>query len=317
LNVLLLEALTDGPMQQGELRRVVGSPAQTTLRAGLRRLTEIGVVEKRRRNRFPGTLEYELTRPGRDLLFVLDVLRRWLERSADGPLAVGSGGAKAATKALAEAWSTTMLRALAAGPLSLTELDGVIGSLSYPAIERRLSAMRLAGQIVPQPGNGPGTPYAITEWLRLGLAPLAVAARWERRHLPEATAPIGRLDVETAFLLAVPMLSLPDDATGSFRLAAEVSNGDERRLAGVTVEAAGGRATSCATELNGDPNAWVLGPPGGWLEAVIERDTECLELGGDRGLAEAFLEALHTALFDPFGKFALDPRASIRHDESN
>ncbi len=40
-----------------------------------------------------------------------------------------------------------MLRALAAGSLSLTELDRLIGALSYPSLERRLVAMRLAGLV--------------------------------------------------------------------------------------------------------------------------------------------------------------------------
>ncbi|HXS47363.1 MAG TPA: winged helix-turn-helix transcriptional regulator, partial [Solirubrobacterales bacterium] len=128
LNILILRALSEGPKRQTELRRVAGAPAQTTLRAHLQGLSEIDAIVKSRRNRFPGVLEFELTEAGRDLLSVTTALGRWLRCAPEGPLELGSDAAKAAVKALADGWSTTMLRALAAGPLSLTELDHIIGS---------------------------------------------------------------------------------------------------------------------------------------------------------------------------------------------
>ena len=297
LNCLILRSLSEGPKQQAELRRETGSPAQTTLRAQLKKLTEIGALAKHRRNRFPGVLEYELTAPGQDLLFVAGVLERWLESAPEGTLPLGGGAAKAAIKALVEGWSTAILRALAASPLSLTELDSIIGGLSYPSLERRLAAMRLAGQIEARRGNGRGTPYAVTDWLRQAVAPLAASARWERRHLPQATAPIGRLDVEAAFLLAVPLLRLPGELSGSCRMAAEIPNGRGQRLAGVTVEVENGGIVSCGAHLQGKPSAWALGSPAAWLGAVIEHDTDRLELGGECRLYRALLDGLHGALF--------------------
>ncbi len=298
LNVLILKALAEGPMQQIELRRAAGSPAQSTLRAQLKRLAEIGAIERHRRNSFPGVLEHELTAAGRNLLGVLDILERWLSQAPEGPLTLGSNQAKAAIKALADGWSTTMLRALATGPLTLTELDGIIASLSYPSLERRLAAMRLAGLVEPCPGNGRGTPYAITAWQRLGIGPLSAAARWEGRDLPEQSASIGRLEVETAFLLVVPQLRLPGELSGSCRLAAEVSAAGKRRLAGVVVKVkSGGTILSCTTSLERNADAWALGPAAAWLGAVIERDLDGLELGGDCALSRSLVEGLHEVLF--------------------
>jgi DNA-binding HxlR family transcriptional regulator len=314
LNVLVLRALAEGPKQQAELRRAAGLPAQTTLRAQLKRLTDVGAVEKHRRNRFPGVHEYELTAAGRDLLFVADVLERWLERAPDGPLALGENAAKAAIKALAEGWSTTMLRVLAAGPLSLTELDGIITSLSYPALERRLAAMRLASLVKARASDGRGTPCGVTNWLRQGVAPLASAIRWERRHLPRDTAPIARLDIEAAFLLALPLLRLPSDVSGSCRMAAEMANGGERRLAGAMIELRNGKIASCATQLRGDPDAWALGSAPAWLDALIARDADRLELGGDCQLASALVDALHQVLFASVSPTALDLESSISDD---
>lgn len=297
LNVLILRSLAESPKQQADLRRETGTPAQTTLRAQLKRLTEIGVISKERRNRFPGILEYELTAAGRDLLFVASTLENWLAISPSGLLSFGDNAAKAAIKALVEGWSTKMLRALAARSLSLTELNRIIGNLSYPALERRLGAMRLAAQVEARSANGRGRPYSVTKWARQGIAPLAAAGRWERRYLPEATPPIRRNDVEAAFLLAVPLLRLPSDVDGSCRMGAEFHNGSQRRLAGVMATVEAGQVVSCATQLQGHPDAWALGSPTGWLNAVIEHDDTSLELGGDCHLARSLLGGLHQALF--------------------
>jgi DNA-binding HxlR family transcriptional regulator len=297
LNVRILRSLTDEPKQQAELQRECGLPAQTTLRAQLKRLAEIGAIEKHRRNRFPGVIDYELTPVGQNLLFVAAVLEHWLGQAPDGPLPLESGAAKAATKALVEGWSTTMIRTLASGPLSLTELNSVITSLSYPSLERRLSAMRVVGQVEASAGVGRGRPYALTDWLRRATAPLAAAARWERRYLPHSTAPIAQLDVEATFLLTLPLLEVQAEPTGFCRLATELTKGGSRRLAGVTVEVEAGRIVSFSTRLQGHPDAWALGSAGAWLSAVIESERGGLELGGDCRLASSLLDALHADLF--------------------
>jgi len=296
LNVLLLQALAEGPKQQAELRRETGLPPQTTLRAQLKRLAELGAIEKHRRNRFPGVLEYELTASGEELLRVVETLEHWLGMSENGPLPLGGSAAKSVVKALAEGWSTTMLRVLAARPLSLTELDRIIGSLSYPSLERRLAALRVAGLIEPHTGDGRGTPYGATKWLRYGVAPLAAATRWERRRSPDITAPVGRLDVEAALLLAVPLLRLPAEFSGACRLGAEIVNG-KSRLAGAMVSIRRGEVAGCSTNLQGHPDAWALGSISAWLNALLEHDVDSLELGGDCRFVRTLIERFHKTLF--------------------
>ncbi len=297
INSLLLQTLAVGAARQPELREAAGSPAQTTLRAHLKALSDIGAIARHRRNRFPGALECELTSAGRDLLAVLDTVERWLEGAPEGPLALGTDAAWAAVRALAEGWSTTIMRVLAARPLSLTELDHIIGTLSYPSLERRLGAMRLAGQIEARPGKGRGTPYAVTRWLRQGIAPLAAATRWERRHLPQNTPPVAPIDTEAAFLLTAPLLRLSSDLSGACRLAMEIPNGRNPSLAGVLIDVKRGRVVSCATQLRGNPDAWASGSAEAWLTALIDADSDGLELGGDSRLARTFLEGLHEVLF--------------------
>jgi len=295
INVHVLKALADGPRSLIDLRREAGSPPQTTMRGHLRTLTETGVLIRRRQNDFPGSLDFELTPVGQELWAVARVLDAWLQAAPDGPLQLGSSSAKSAVKALVEGWGTSMVRALAARPFSLTELNGLINGLSYPSLERRLGAMRLAGLIERTPGRGRGTPYAVTSWLRGSIGPLGAAARWERANATATTVPIRRLDAEAAFLLTVPLLRLPPDASGVCRLAVEVGGGDQ--LAGVLVEVDEGRVVSCIAKVQGQADAWATGSAHAWLRAVIEEDTEQIEIGGSSQLARALLEGLHSSLF--------------------
>jgi DNA-binding HxlR family transcriptional regulator len=297
LNIAILRALAHRPRRQTDLRREVGLPAQTTLRTQLKRLSEIGAISKERRDGFPGMIDYQITIGGHELLLVVETLARWLAISPSGPLRVDDNAAKAAINALAEGWSTTVLRALAASPLSLTELNRVIASLSYPSLERRLGALRLAGQIEAMPSNGRGTPYGVTDWLRHGVAPLAAAARWERRRAAGTSPPIRRLDIEGMFLLALPLLRLPTETAGTCRMAMEIQNGGRSRSAGVTTTVERGGITACTINLESRADAWVHGSTTGWLEAITERDTDRLELGGDCGLARALLDGLQGVLF--------------------
>jgi DNA-binding HxlR family transcriptional regulator len=298
LNTFVLQALAEGPRSLVDLRCEVGCPPQTTMRGHLRNLNELGVVTRRRQNDFPGSLDYELDDPGRELLIVAEVLQSWLAVAPEGPLPFGSIAAKSAIKALVDGWATSMLRALAARPLSLTELDDLISGVSYPSLERRLAAMRQAGLVEARKGRGRGTPYAVSEWTRQAVASLTMAARWEQLHLRGEGRPITNRDAETVLLLATPLLRLGPDASGSCRLAVRTANGEDRRLVGVMVEVEEGRIASCVSRLEGKPSAWAVGPLAAWLAAVLEHDAGLLEVGGGHaGLAVDLVEGLHQSLF--------------------
>lgn len=293
LNVQVITSLSEEPKSLMDLRRAAGSPPQTTMRGHLKQLTQIGVLERRRQNNFPGNVDYELGKPGRELLEVAAVLRRWLERCPEGPLPLGSVAAKSSIKALVEGWSSTIVRALATRALTLTELNRLIVGINYPSLERRLGAMRLAGQIEARPGRHRGTPYTVTRWLREAMAPLAAAAHWEREHLAAAATAVAPIDAEAAFLLTVPTLRLPSDQDGICRLTVEIRAGGEHRLAGVVAVVEEGRVVSCASRLKGPADGWVSGSAAAWLRAVVEGEEAPLEIGGDSDLSRSFLDLLH------------------------
>jgi DNA-binding HxlR family transcriptional regulator len=286
-------------MRLSALRNELGGPPQSTLRGILAKLVEIGALTRGFGNR-PSLLAYELTPFGEDLLLAANATEAWLALAPDGPVALESAAAKVAIKALAGGWASTVVRALAARPLTLTELDKLIDGYTYPAIERRLSAMRHAGQVeLGANGNGSkGRQYIISPWLRLGIGPLTVAARCERRHMAKATAPIARIDVESAFLLVAPLLDLDRDMSGFCQLAVEAGSGNSRQpWAGAQVTLENGSASSCVARLEPRPETWVTGRAAAWLDAVIGRDPDLLEFGGDVDLGREIVQGLHDTLF--------------------
>lgn len=298
LNDQLLSGLADGPMQLPELRRAAGSPPQSTLRSHVRSLIEFGVIERRRHREFPVTVDYEIATPGRELLEVREVLGAWLAEAADGPVALGTPAAKSAIKALVDGWSSTIIRAVVARPLSLTELNRLISGHNYPSLERRFGAMRLAGLLRQCPGEARKTPYAVNPWLRHAVAPLAAAARWERRHMAVAAPPLSRIDIEALFLLAVPLVRLSPTDSGVCRLVAEIRGaGQGQDLAGAMVELRDGAVRSCVSRLRGDADAWATGSSSAWLRALIGEDSDGLELGGDVALVSSLVDRLHGSLF--------------------
>jgi DNA-binding HxlR family transcriptional regulator len=296
LNPLILRALARESLRLSDLRQGVGGPAQTTLRAYLCTLIEIGVVAKAKGNAMPYSVSHELTEEGEQLLFVLDVLEAWLATSPQGEIKLGTEPAKSAVKALTDGWDAAILHSLASQPLSLTELDNTISGVSYPALERRLSTMRVTGQAeaVPTPGNA--TPYTVTEWARRGVAPIIAAVRWERTHLPDETEPVTWVEVEAAFLMALPLLELPEAMSGECVLAVDTKE-PEHRIAGVHVVVERGRIVSCETSLRSEPPTFALGSAVAWLEAVIPCDPNRLHAKGDRRLVTGLIEGLHQALF--------------------
>lgn len=292
-----MRALAGGPKSLAEMRREAGSAPQTTLRGYLRQLATAGIVEKRRDNRFPGPVVYELTECGLELLEVAGLLAIWLAIAPEGRIELGSAEAKHAIKALAHGWSSSIVRALAARPLSLTELDSIISSLTYPSLERRLLAMRQLGLLDAVSGGGRSTPYALTDWLRRAIVPLAAAARWEHRHFPEEAVPPTSQDIEAAFLMSLPLMSLPKELSGSCRVAVRRVHRATSNLTGALVEVRNGVLRSCTTRLEGAPSSWAVGSTTAWFAAVTSGDPQLLELGGDPRLAAEVVEQMHGALF--------------------
>ena len=108
--------------------------------------------------------------------------------------------------------------------------------------------------------GGAGTPYRATPWLRRAIVPLAAGAWWERRYLADPPL-IGRLDVEAAFLLAIPLIELPAGLSGKCRLAVEIQGGSSPVFAGVLISVEDGKVVSCSSRLEGEAEAGLRAAP--------------------------------------------------------
>lgn len=294
LNLLILRALLERPMRLAELRAATGLPAQTTLRGHLASLNEIGLVDKRPTQQMPYAVENELTPMGQQLLKVADVLESWLNTAPAGPIALESGAAKGVIKAFVDGWGSTIMRGLAWEPMSLTELDRRIPDLSYPALERRLASMRMAGLIEARPSHGVGTPYTVTDWARRGVVPLAAAGNCELLYMRDRP-PITQVDIEAAFMLATPLVGMPMDVAGACQLGVEVDSATPP--AGVTVLIERGRIVACDSGVdNSTGQPFAIGPAAKWFSAIVDGKIEDLRFGGGPQLAEGLVRGLHSAL---------------------
>jgi hypothetical protein len=234
---------------------------------------------------------------GVELLFVGFALERWLNSCPSGALMLGPE-AGPALSALLGGWCSTVMHALAAQPRTVAEATEAVGTLGYDHVEDCIDEMENAGQVELLPDDGSGEErFAVTDWLRMAIAPLGAAARMEHRHPPGDTAPIAALDVEAAFQLTLPLLELPEELSGSCSLAVDLEEGVSPSPAGVTARVENGRVVACEAGPNDEADTVASAPAADWLETVIEPDAQRVPAVGERRLADGLVDELHQTLF--------------------
>lgn len=292
----ILSMLEEGPRALTDLRARLGFPPPTTIRGHVRSLVAEGVVEKRRHPGFPGAVDYRLTAAGSDLMATSERVNAWLADCPLGPIALGDRAAKRAIRALSDGWGTGIVHVLASRPLCLTELDGLLAGLSYPALERRLSTMRRLGLLAPIPRERGRARFEVGDWLRAAAAPLVDATLWERRWLHDRTA-IARRDVEAVLLLTLPLLRLGSEASGACRLAVQTGEGDRAAGASLVAVVREGSVAVVAGREEDGADAWAAGKSSAWLTAFVESEPAKLALGGRTSLVDELVVGLHQELF--------------------
>lgn len=240
---------------------------------------------------------YRTTAKGAQIVYVAGILQRWLRARPAGPLEIGIQGGGALSSLLCS-WSTTVIHALAREPLTLAELDRAVDLVpEREVVAEHVEAMRRMGQVEVLEVDGERR-YALTDWVREGIAPIAAAA-WVEVHYPEELmAPPDLLDVEAAFQLALPLLKLPSGLRGACRLGVQIPGGPPL-MAGATVEVVGGIVATSTTLLEEDPETFATGSPLDWLDTLIDPSAGKITFGGDTRLAGALIESLHERLFTP------------------
>jgi hypothetical protein len=238
--------------------------------------------------------------PAEEAHFVASVLERWLSAGPSGPPALGPDRGPALS-ALLGGWSSTVIHALAARPLTVAEATEAVGGLSHDAVGEQIAAMESVGLLAVLPAETGGEQrFAVTDWLRIGIAPLAAAARMEIRHPPGDTEPIAPLDVEAAFQLALPLVSLSEELSASCRLTVPVP-GRPPRLAGAAVLVEQGKVTSVSPGLEMQSDTFATGAPIDWLDTLIDPSAAKLDTSGDLQICLGLLDGLHEKLFGAQG----------------
>ena len=238
---------------------------------------------------------YTASPKGIQSVYVASLLQRWLRNCPEGPLEIGPEGGESMASLIC-CWSATVIHALAREPLTLAELDHAVAPIEdRDVVEEHVEAMRRVGQVEVLTGDGE-TRYALTDWLREGIAPLVAAARMEAHYPEEGIAALDILDVETIFQLALPLLRLPPDLRGSCTLGVRLPA--ERPLtAGATAHVDRGRVVSSSTLLEEDPQTWATVSPRDWLDTLADPCAGQIEVGGDIRIANALIASLHETLF--------------------
>jgi hypothetical protein len=246
---------------------------------------------------------FQISKPGREALAVSGVVERWLRQAPAGPIAIASHPAEEAIMAFLDGWESTLFWALADGPVSLAELAGAVEGLGRMEIKQRVRKLRGARMV--RGGHGA---LEITEWARLGMAPLLAAVHCERRRMSDRT-PVTQIELETALRLAMPLVRIDAAHTGSCLLAVEPATSKRRKVpgpAGVRVEIEDGAVVSSAAAELEDPPAWAAGTIDAWLQAVRHGRLDRLRFGGQEpNRASALVEGMHSALGEADGSVAL------------
>jgi DNA-binding HxlR family transcriptional regulator len=79
-NMIAIRYLHDEPMRYNQLRRAMGNVSSKTLARSLKHLTDEEIVERRVLATSPISVEYSLTRRGRELSDSLYGMRSWGEK---------------------------------------------------------------------------------------------------------------------------------------------------------------------------------------------------------------------------------------------
>jgi DNA-binding HxlR family transcriptional regulator len=295
LNARILITLRDDSLELPDLHHAVGAPPFTTLRGRLKTLAELGLLTRTVQEGFAGSVDLELTQSGRGLIGVARVLAGWLDVSPDGPVPLGGAEAKTRIKALVGGWEASVLRALGARPLSLTELDRVIGGVNYPALERRIVAMRRVGQVTRAPGLGNAARYLPTRWMREAAAPILASLDWERRSAIDHAEPAHRVDAEGILMLAAPLVNLTKPENATFRLVMDLGCPGAPQTAGVIVCLVPGGNTACRSDRHAAAPNSVSGSVAAWAGVFGLGHERSVELAGDPTLGEAFIAGLNRA----------------------
>jgi hypothetical protein len=131
--------------------------------------------------------------------------------------------------------------------------------------------------------------------MRQGMAVVAAAVRWERRHLLARARSFPVADAMALLRGCMPLVRLPEHTGAVIALTVEADDRatePPRRFGSLQVEVVSSGAVECSEQGDLTPDAWVRGPIDGWLDVLAAGDCAALRVGGERALVDGHLRCL-------------------------
>jgi len=120
--------------------------------------------------------------------------------------------------------------------------------------------------------------------------------------MPETAAPIAVGDVVDALRAHLPLLELPAGLEGVCEYAVVGELGRRNGVALAWAEVDHGRVVASGSGRAPRPaDTWARGTIGQWMATVIDHRRDGIRAAGERPLARAVVDALHTRLYRRYG----------------
>jgi len=295
-----LRAHQGGALEANQLEKLVSWAPQTSLRVASANMRAFGALVRIEATA-DSRAKTELTLSGRALLPVIAALERWLLLSPRGAIELDGAAARGAVRILTSTWDSTLIREMAEQPRTLAQLNTQLDDSSYPVLKRSLAKLRSMNLVDPVGARTKGRSFEVSAWLRHAIGPLIFASRWEQLHIATETEPMSRIDVETMFMLAVPLADLPVDTFGTCSLAAArpmIVGEPAQAPDGVSLGFEAGLIAFCAAGPDAKATTWGLGSASAWQNAFIDGENAELLVRGIRPLLiRSIVSGINEAIF--------------------
>lgn len=269
-------------VEQGALTRVALAArlhtGSTKLYECLKTLRAAEVVTVTRHGK---ALEYEVTESGRQLHAATVIVTRWFRAHPGRPLDPSVGWRAFAD--LGRSWRMVLVEWIVRREPTVEEVAEGFDGFDEQQLAETLEAMGHADMVELRKGRDGRPRYRLTPWAARAIGILAALARWEQRFRPPGSAAIEIDDAVVAILATLPLIRLPETATGTCTFTAEVENGRQAdpRFGMVWTRIRRGRAVDIGEGAPPGPaDGWAAGAFSSWIAAVLDGRENALRHDG-------------------------------------
>jgi DNA-binding HxlR family transcriptional regulator len=257
-------------------------------------LRAAGVIVRRTSPGPPRRVFYGLGPAGPEFREVIEGWRGLLRQGR--PAQSGRGLDWRAPGHFAEAWAAGVVQALLAGPSTLAQVE-IAARPARPDLTGH-QIKRLLANLTPAAFfTRDGGLHRISDLGRVAIGELALAARFERRHMAGTVVPVTVEDVVEQLRGSLPLVRLKEDAAGLCEFIVKGDGaGQAMAMAWAEIETGHVVATGVGKAFR-PATSWMHGSIEDWVEAVIDRRPRVIRSAGDARMGRSVVEQLHRALF--------------------